>query len=230
MGKRLTNRAAQSKALGLSPNAVHERLRMGWPEELAVSLPAGSRVKSRKGGLSQKARDAGLPVATVIARVRRYGWPEKQALATPVGATYVVTSSKRRAVLRRDALVSHLLGRKVGHEEAARVMRDLHFAGIVPRKIDWDRQMTEITRRAYIAGLYMSTVRARLARGVPIERAISEPVTKRGKPFSKLALKVQQTNLSMTTVTGRLRRGWSEKRALTTPILATHQQGWAKDF
>lgn len=78
---------AREAGIAISHVAVWKRIKRGWSEELALSMPVGfvgpgGMKRNHPDSLAVKARSAGLPPDMVRRRVRE-GMSEEQALLTP---------------------------------------------------------------------------------------------------------------------------------------------------
>jgi len=75
------------RAAGLSRSTYYARLRRGWSEDQALSVPVNEENRAgagRKVGIGEKLEAAGISRVTYYARLRR-GWSEEAALSAPVG-------------------------------------------------------------------------------------------------------------------------------------------------
>lgn len=95
----VVSEAEAARLLGVTRQAIDERLKRGWPEEVATTTPkyetlSQPRVCPRCREIGHKsktcewhrlAKSSGLPVTVVVARLRR-GWSVELATMTPMGA------------------------------------------------------------------------------------------------------------------------------------------------
>ncbi len=135
----------------------------------------------------------------------------------------------RQCRQRTKALVSALVGRDLGYNEAMKVKRDLAASGFIPRPARMlpgaPLREQSLGSKARDAGLPEHTVYARVADGWPEERALSTPVgaapfggMKRNHPNS-LAAKARLIGLPPDMVRRRVREGMTEEQALSTPVV-----------
>lgn len=71
----------EAKKNGIKPSVVDNRVRqLGWSIEKAITIPV--REKRSLKGLKEKAMKNGIPIKTLLGRIRR-GWDPEKAAAEP---------------------------------------------------------------------------------------------------------------------------------------------------
>jgi lambda repressor-like predicted transcriptional regulator len=174
------SQAERARQAGLDPSVVHSRLKRGWSKEAAFTSPLGTRVMSSRPGklmvnaVATRARAHGLKPGVVFSRVAR-GASIDAALTTPLFSTNIArdpspaAGAARISNARCKLIASKLLGAPIGVARARRLITDLRLAGIGET----------VKSRAEKAGINIYTVRARIARGWSVERALQSPVQRR---------------------------------------------------